>query len=234
MKKLLCIILAMVMLLSLAACGADDKKTDTPAGKTTPAGTTPAGDKADEGNDNPGGSDPGSVEKAVDGTLKLSTANLAIDINGTAVAMPYAMTDIIAAGVSVDEYIQQIELSAGDYFTPNLFVDADWNYGISPNYYNGSDKTVSITEAKAESIGMFTYEEAPKDQNISILGIKFGMTKAEVISLLGEPMWNEADEFQWLVSVSDGNWEGNFIVTFASEAEDATVSEVNLSVHEPW
>lgn len=234
MKKLLCIILAMVMLLSLAACGSDDKKTDSPAGKTTPAGTTPTGDKTDEGNGQPGGSNPGSVEKAVDGTLKLSTANLAIDINGTAVAMPYAMTDIIAAGVSVEEYIQQIELGAGDYFTPNLFIDEDWNYGISPNYYNGSDKTVSITEAKAESIGMFTYEEAPKDQNISILGIKFGMTKAEVTSLLGEPMWNEADEFQWLVSVSNGNLEGNFIVTFASEAEDATVSEVNLSVHKPW
>ncbi len=236
MKKVFALILAAVMLLSLAACGADEKKADSPAGQTTPSNTTLSGtgDKTDEGNDQPGGAAPSSVEKAVDGTLNLSTANLAIDINGTVVAMPYLLTDIIGAGVSVDEYIQQIELSAGDFFTPNLFVDEDWNYGISPNYYNGSDKTVSITEAKAEAIGMFTYESAPKDQNISILGIKFGMTKAEVISLLGEPMWDEGTYFEWLVSVSNGKLEGNFTVTFASDAEDATVSEVNLSVHEPW
>ena len=220
--------------MSLAACGGEKSNpTDPPIKPTDPSGK-PADSHTDPSTEALTKTDPSSVEKAVDGTLNLSTANLAIVINDNTVATPYQLNDIINAGISVDDSVQQIELSAGDYFTPNIFIDKDWNYGISPNYYNESDNTISITEAKAQTIGMFTYEETPEDQNVSILGIKFSMTKAEVISILGDPMWNEGDEFQWLVSVFDGDLEGNFTVSFVSDAEDAIVSAVNLSVHEPW
>ena len=244
MKKLLSIVLAAFMVFSLVACAGETSKPTDPSIKPTDpsiaptdpsiAPTDPTINPTDPPSEAPTKPDSSSVEKAVDGTLNLSTANLAIVINDNTVAMPYQLKDIINAGISVEDFVQEIELSAGDYFTPNIFIDEDWNYGISPNYYNESDETVSITEAKAQAIGMFTYEDTPEDQNVSILGIKFAMTKAEVISILGDPMWNDGDEFQWLVSVSDGNLEGNYTVSFVSDAEDAIVSAVNLSVHEPW
>ena len=243
MKRVFAMILAAVMVLSLAACGGEaPKPTDAPAAAPTNAPTAaptnaPTAEPTEEPTDaptEPQNGDPASVEKAVDGMLTLSTANLAIVVNGNTVAMPYRMSDIISAGVTVDDYIKEIELAAGDFFSPNLFVDEDWNYGISPSYYNESEDTISITQAQAQGISMFTYEETPVDQNISILGVKFGMTKADVINLLGEPMWSEDDYCEWQVTVSDAELEGNFTIYFVSDADDAGISTVSLSVHEPW
>ena len=243
MKRVFAMILAAVMVLSLAACGGEaPKPTDAPTATPTNAPTAaptnaPTAEPTEEPTDaptEPQNGDPASVEKAVDGMLTLSTANLAIVVNGNTVAMPYRMSDIISAGVTVDDYIKEIELAAGDFFSPNLFVDEDWNYGISPSYYNESEDTISITQAQAQGISMFTYEETPVDQNISILGVKFGMTKADVINLLGEPMWSEDDYCEWQVTVSDAELEGNFTIYFVSDADDAGISTVSLSVHEPW
>lgn len=243
MKRVFAMILAAVMVLSLAACGGEaPKPTDAPTAAPTNAPTAaptnaPTAEPTEEPTDaptEPQNDDPASIEKAVDGMLTLSTANLAIVVNGNTVAMPYRMSDIISAGVTVDDYIKEIELAAGDFFSPNLFVDEDWNYGISPSYYNESEDTISITQAQAQGISMFTYEETPVDQNISILGVKFGMTKADVINLLGEPMWSEDDYCEWQVSVSDAELEGNFTIYFVSDADDAGISTVSLSVHEPW
>lgn len=247
MKKLLSIILAGLLVFLLTACGGEtsesadspadssaDSTTDSPADSTTDSHADSTADSsADSSTEVSGNPDPSYVEKAVDGTLNLSTANLAIVINDKTVAMPYQLNEIINAGISVEDFVKEIELGAGDYFTPNIFIDEDEDYGIGPNYYNESDETVSITEAKAQSIGIFTYEDTPEDRNVSILGIKFGMTKAEVLNIFGDPMWDDENEFQWLISVSDGNLEGNFTVSFVSDAEDATVSAVYLSVHEP-
>lgn len=235
MKKVIALILAAIMVLSLAACGGEAPKPTDPtnAPNNTPT-NAPAGDPTDAPTDAPVTNDPASVGKAVDGLLTLSTANLAIVINGNTVSMPYRLSDIISAGLTVDDFIQEMELAAGDFFNPNLFIDEDWNYGISPSYYNESDDTISITSAQAQEISMFTYEETPVDQNVSILGVKFGMTKADVINLLGDPMWSEGDYCEWQVSVSDGNLEGNFTIYFVSEADDAGISTVALSVHEPW
>lgn len=230
MKKVFAMILAAVMVLSLAACGGETPNPTDSGAKPANASTAALADAPNETKKG----DPSSVEKAVDGTLTLSTANLAIVINGNTVSMPYRLNDIISAGISVEDFIQEIELGAGDSFNPNIFIDEDCNYGISPSYCNESDDTVSITEALAQEIGMFTYEDAPEDQNVSILGIKFGMTKADIISILGDPMWNEGDYCEWQVAVSDADLEGNFTIYFVSEADDAGISTVTLSVHEPW
>lgn len=233
MKKIVALILAAIMVLTLAACvGENPNPTEPPA--TNPPAADPTDPPAADPTDEPTGVDPASVGKAQDGTLTLSTANLAIVINGNTVTMPYRLSDIINAGVSVDDFIKEMELAAGDFFNPNLFIDEDWNYGISPSYYNESEDTVSINEVEAREISMFSYEDTPVDQNVSILGIKFGMTKADVIDLLGDPMWDDGDYCDWLVSVSDGNWEGNLTIYFVSDADDSGIATVSLSVHEPW
>lgn len=238
MKKILAMLLAVLLLLSLAACAGDaPKPTDPPAKPTDPPTappTKPTDPPTDPPTEAPTKPDPASVGKAVDGMLTLSTANLAIVINGNVVPMPYRLSDIISAGIAVEDFIQEMELGPGDFFNPNIFVDEDCNYGISPSYYNESDDTISITNAQAREISMFTYEDTPEDRNVSILGVKFGMTKADVINLLGEPMWSEDDYCEWQVSVPDGNLEGNFMIYFVSDADDAGISTVALSVHEPW
>lgn len=247
MKKVFALILAAVLVLSLAACGGEAPKptdpTNAPTAKPTDAPTAaptdaptaaPTEAPTDAPTEAPTAGDPASVEKAVDGMLTLSTANLAVVINGNTVSMPYRLSDIISAGVSVEDFIQEMELAAGDFFNPNIFIDEDWNYGISPSYYNESEDTISITNAQAQAISMFTYEETPEDQNISILGVKFGMTKTDVITLLGEPMWSEDDYCEWQVTISDAELEGNFTIYFVSDADDAGISTVSLSVHEPW
>ena len=247
MKKVFAMILAVVMVLSLAACGGEASKptdaptaaptakpTDAPTAAPTDAPTAAPTEEPTAAPTEPQNDDPASVEKAVDGMLTLSTANLAIVINGNTVSMPYRLSDIMDAGITVEDFIQEMELAAGDFFNPNIFVDEDWNYGISPSYYNESDDTISITNAQAQEISMFTYEETPEDQNLSILGVKFGMTKADVINLLGEPMWSDDDYCEWQVSVSDAELEGNFTIYFVNDADDAGISTVSLSVHEPW
>ena len=243
MKKFIALLLVLALVLSLAACGGEaPKPTDAPTAAPTNAPTdAPTNAPTDASTEEPTAAptepqndDPASVEKAVDGMLTLSTANLAIVVNGNTVAMPYRLSDIISAGITVEDFIQEMELAAGDFFNPNIFIDEDWDYGISPSYYNDSDDTISITNAQAKEISMFTYKETPEDQNVSILGVKFGMTKADVINLLGEPMWSEDDYCEWQVSVSDAELEGNFTIYFVSDADDAGISTVSLSVHEPW
>ncbi len=217
MKKIVAFLLTAVMLLSLTACGGGDNPADT-------------GDKEQGGGSNASTSP--SVGKATDGTLELSTANLAIMINGKTVSIPYYLNEIFDAGIPVNEAIKETELGAGDFFSPNIFIDEAENYVISPVYYNESDSTISITEAKAEEISMYTYAETSEDQNVSILGIKFGMTKAEVKNILGDPMLDEGDIFEWLVTVSDDALEGNFRISFVSDSDDAAISMVDLSVYD--
>lgn len=230
MKKIAVFLLTVMLLLSLTACGGGDKPADDNPPADASSSGAEAGDKEQTGSPDAGAAS--SVEKASEGTLELSTANLAIVINGKAVAIPYALNEIFDAGVPVNEAVQEIELGAGEFFSPNIFIDEAENYVICPAYYNESDSAIPITEAQAEEITMYTYAETPEDQNISILGIDFGMSKAEVKDILGEPMWDEGDIYEWLVTVSDDALEGNFRISFMSDSDDAGISMIDLSVYE--
>lgn len=241
MKKFLAIIPAAAMLLSLAACGNEDNLTNstTSNSASTPSNSAPTPSTTPSNNENESkeptvesdSSIVPSVGKATEGTLELSTANFTITINDTAVPVPYYLNELIDAGLLPNEALEDIELGSGDYFSPNIYIDQDENYLVTPAYYNGADSSVSIAEARANEITMFTYAETPEDQNVSILGIKFGMTKTEVKNILGEPMLDEGDGMQWLVSVSDNSaLEGNFFVSFTSDSDDAVVCMVDLSL----
>ncbi len=227
MKKLLAILIIAVMLISLAACS--QKKVDGPSDDPAKDVTENKDGKTDDTKQEDSESTDTAL-KAVDGTLTLKKADLAIVIGTKTVSMPYSLTELADAGVPVSDSLLETKLASGDFYSPNLFIDENEDYVICPAYFNGGDAEVSITEADAGEISFFTYADAPADQNVSVLGVKFGMTKAELKELLGDFAVDEGDYVEWTVKISDAALEGNFSIYFT--AEDGVSSNVCLSVRE--
>ncbi len=235
MKKWIALVLAAVMLLALAACGGT-AGTEAPAQSETASETAPAETAAPAAEAQPEqtaeAAAPAAQEiaPAENGVLKLASANLAIVVKGKAVPMPYRFAELKAAGVPVDDAIGATSLGAGDIFSPNLFLDENQNYVIIPAYNNTTENATTIADASAKEITMTTYDSEPKDQDVSILGVKFGMKKSEVKTLLGAPAYEEGEAQQWTVELTDASQTGNCSVIYTSAAEDAVVSQVVLSV----
>ena len=229
MKKIIAMLLAVVMLFAFAACGnkTDNKDSDNSVEMQT--NETDDTDTQDGENDAQSGTD-GEIKPAVDGTLTLSLADAAIVINGKTVKMPYRFNELVEAGLPSDDSYKDIELNPEDFFSLNFYLDENRDYIVVPDYYNGGEETIKIPDAEAEGISMISYADAPEDQGVSILGIKFGMTKSEVSAMFGEPMWDEGDSLQWLIESSDSNHDGNLIVFFTTDADDGIVSEVDLNL----
>ena len=221
MKKIMAFLLAAVMLLSLAACGGGDKPANSESG-TTPSGTGETTGNATEA----------EIKPAENGVLTISLGNATIVVNGTAVPMPYRLGELEAAGVPEDESRKVIELAPGDFFSANLYLDENEDYVISPAYYNGGDDTINIADAQAEEITMITYSGEPVDQGVSLLGVTFGMAKSDVRAMLGEPMYDNGDYFEWQIAVSDAGYEGSFSIYFTDNADDAGASQIDLTLIE--
>lgn len=221
MKKMIAFLLAAVMLLSLAACGGGDKPANSESG-TTPSSTGETTGNATEA----------EIKPAESGVLKISLGNATIVVNGTAVPMPYRLGELEAAGVPEDESRKVIELAPGDFFSANLYLDENEDYVISPAYYNGGDDTINLADAQAEEITMITYSGEPVDQGVSLLGVTFGMAKSDVRAMLGEPMYDNGDYFEWQIAVSDAGYEGSFSIYFTDDADDAGASQIDLTLIE--
>ena len=227
MKKMIAFLLAAVMLLSLTACGGGDKPANSEPGTSTGETT----DNSTEKDSAPQGA-PAEIKPAEDGVLKIGIGNAAIVVNGTAVAMPYRLGELEAAGVPGDESRKEIELAPGDFFSANLYLDENEDYVISPAYYNGGDDTINIADAQAEEITMIPYSGDPVDQGVSLLGVTFGMAKSDVRAMLGEPMYDNGDYFEWQIAVSDAGYEGSFSIYFTDDADDAGASQIDLTLIE--
>ena len=227
MKKMIAFLLAAVMLLSLTACGGEDKPANSEPGTSTGETTDNSTEK-----DSASQGEPAEIKPAEDGVLKIGIGDAAIVVNGTAVAMPYRLGELEAAGVPGDESRKEIELAPGDFFSANLYLDENEDYVISPAYYNGGDDTIKITDAQAEEITMFTYSGEPADQGVSILGVTFGMKKSDVRAMLGEPMYDNGNSFEWEVTVSDAGYKGSFTIYFIEDTDTAGASQIDLSLIE--
>ena len=225
MKKLLSVILMVTLVLSLVACGGGGK--DTP-----PSNVGESNDNNAEIKDSVTQVTSAEVKPAVNGVLTISIGNAAIVVNGTSVPMPYRLGDLDAAGVPEDESRKEIELASGDFFSPNLFLDENEDYVISPAYYNEGDDAINIADAQAEQITMITYSGEPVDQGVSLFGVPFGMTKSDVLAKLGEPMSDDGDNVQWQVVVSDTDYTGWFTIYFTDDSESAGASQVDLTLVE--
>jgi len=238
-KRVAALALAAFMLSALTACGgqsgSDTDAQPQSAAAAAPADSAPAAPAESSAPDTSAPaapSAPSAVSPASDGVLTIGYDNIAITVNGTAVPMPYRLTELEAAGVPADESRSEIELGAGDFFSVNLYLDENEDYLLIPAYYNAGDSSISITEAEAEEIVMTTYADEPADQGVSILGVSFGMPGSEVKSLLGEPMWDEGDYLEWEVEVPGTGYRGSFSIYLVSDADDAGVSQADLSVFE--
>lgn len=227
MKKMIAFLLAAVMLLFLTACGGGDKPANSEPGTSTGETTDNSTEK-----DSASQGEPAEIKPAEDGVLKIGIGDAAIVVNGTAVAMPYRLGELEAAGVPGDESRKEIELAPGDFFSANLYLDENEDYVISPAYYNGGDDTIKITDAQAEEITMFTYSGEPADQGVSILGVTFGMKKSDVRAMLGEPMYDNGNSFEWEVTVSDAGYKGSFTIYFTEDTDTAGASQIGLSLIE--
>ena len=175
---------------------------------------------------------PVEIKPAENGILTIGLGNAVIVMNGTSVPMPYRLGELESAGVPTDESRREIELAPGDFFSVNLFLDENEDYVISPAYYNGGNDTINIADAQAEEITMITYSGEPVDQGVSLLGVTFGMAKSDVLAMLGEPMYDNGDYFEWQVAVSDAGYEGSFSIYFTDDADNACASQVDLTLVE--
>lgn len=229
MKKIIAFLLAAVMLLSLTACGGGDKPENSEPGTTS--GTSETTDNSTEKGSEPQGAS-AEIKPAVDGILTIDIGKAAIVVNKTAVPMPYRLGELEAAGVPGDESRKEIELAPGDFFSANLFLDENEDYLINPAYYNGDDDTINLADAEAEQITMITYSGEPVDQGVSLFGVTFGMTKSDVRAMLGEPMYDNGDSFEWEVTVSDAGYKGSFTIYFTDDADTAGASQIDLSLIE--
>lgn len=229
-KKIIAYMLTAVMLMSLTACGGGDKPANSEP-TTIPSGTSDTTDNTMEKGSEPQGAS-AEIKPAEDGVLTIDIGNAAIVVNETAVPMPYRLGELEAAGIPGDESRKEIELAPGDFFTANLFLDENEDYLISPAYYNGENDTIKIADAKAEQITMITYSGEPVDQGVSLFGVTFGMTKSAVKAMLGEPMSDNGDYFEWQVAVSDAGYEGSFSIYFTDDADTAGASQIDLSLIE--
>lgn len=232
MKKIFAIILAVIMVSVFAACGEKTESPDTQQQNTTVTDTIET-----DTTENTVTPDPAPVQedntaeiKSADGTLTLSSKEIAVVVNGSTVAMPYRLGELEAAGVPADESRSNIELAAGDFFSANLYLDENEDYLLIPAYYNDKDTAIKITEADAEEITMTTYADIPEDQGVSILGISFGMPKSEVKALLGEPAYDDGSYLEWHVEIPDISYEGTLSMYLTDDADDAGVSQVDLTV----
>jgi len=79
---------------------------------------------------------------------------------------------------------------------------------------------------------MISYSGEPVDQGVSLLGVTFGMTKSDVRAMLGEPMYDNGDYFEWEVIVSDADYTGNFSIYFTDDADNAGASQIDLTLIE--
>ena len=219
MRTALMATMAFALLLLPACGGGSDDGAQAPAVEESSGAGTAAGEEVST-----------DFAPAVDGVLTLKMANAGIIINGTGVAMPYTFAELEAAGVQNTEDLRSIEMGAGDFYSVNMFLDENEEYLVLPYFYNDSEEALPITEVTAEEIGMATYVEEPVDQNVSILGVKFGMTKAEVTDLLGAPSWEDGDYWEYQVAMEDSNYEGHFTIYFNTDAEDAVVSQADLDI----
>lgn len=237
MKKVFALLLAAAVLLTFAACGGKTEggtasqqppASAAPAETAAPAAAPESAAPAPAAPEQPG--EPEGITPSTDGTLTLSAADVAVVVNGTSVPMPFNLKALEAAGVPADEDRSAIQLGAGDFFSANLYLDENEDYLLIPAYYNGGDSSVSITEAEAEEITMTTYADAPEDQGVSILGVSFGMPRSEVKALLGSPSYDDGSYCEWHIEAPGIAYEGTLSMYFTEDADDAGVSQVDLTV----
>ncbi len=237
MKKPLALIITTILGLSLAGCTgsapAASSSAVSKASSASPAAASTASQARSASSSEAASTASSGIAKAQDGVLTVSTADIAVDIKGKKVAMPYRLGELEAAGVPKDDSRSGIKLGAGDLFTANLFLDSNEDYVLIPSYANSSGSSIALSDAESREIKMTTYSKEPKDQGVSIFGASFGVTRKQLKSALGDPKSSEGDRDEWIIKLSDSKTlTGTLTVYYNKAADDGALTEATLSIGE--
>lgn len=228
MKKLFTLFLTLCMAIVLVGCGGKGDDNNKP---TNDNQQEQGGEQANQ-NDETNNETKLDIKQLGNGELEVSEEDMTITYKGKEIAYPYNVAGIEAAGITIDSSSKDIKLGAGDYFVLNVYLDENEDYVLNPDLYNEAEEEVSIMDAKATSIRYTTYKSDPVDQGITMMGVKLGMTRAEVKALLGDPKEDYGNEYQYTLK-TDSEWvEGNLNVVFVSDADDALVFDIYLGLYE--
>lgn len=229
MKKFLALCLALCMAFVLVGCGGSGDTSKTPVNDDVQEEN--GGQSNEAGNETNNDDVKLEIEQLGGGDLKVTEDDMAFTYNGKSVAYPYDVAGMEAAGLPIDASSKEIKLASGDYFVLNVYLDENEDYILNPDLYNESEEEASIMDAKATSIRYTTYLSEPVDQGITMMGVKLGMTRAEVRALLGDPKFDEGTEYQYGLKTDDVWTEGSLNVSFVSDADDALVYDIYLGLY---
>ncbi len=210
MKKLLCLLLALVMVFSLAACGGKTEPPDptkTPEQTAAPAGeTTPAPDEN-------GGEE-----------VKLEPYKIAVaftQINATALAQQEYLKTYVAPAFNVEFMFSEAVDSAEVAMT---FIENAYAAGCQAimNFQNSSVEQIN---AKANELGMYIISNAPPAENDDL---------PYVVGSMRIPVSGVAAAFKEMVKhfTADGNAHNVVIISAGAGLGNAQHYESTVSILE--
>ena len=170
------------------------------------------------------------LQLAKDGILTLTYEDMKFTYQNQSVPYPYHLNDLLEANVPCQSNQREIMIEPKSYMSLNMDLTANSFDFLIPNFYNGSEDEMLISESVAMSLTYLTYREEVIDCEGSLLGIKLGMSKDEVKALLGEPMYNEGYSFSWQIKIPDTFEEGIFNIDFTSDQDDGVVKGMYIGL----
>ena len=204
MKKLICMILALVMVMSLCACGQqnDDKNKDD--GKTETTTQDDSNNTQDEPENEDNKTENNNTETK-DPTKLTGIDQITFTVNGTTFHLGMKLSEILDSGVFTDfscrdEELEEVE-AGGAYVT----VAGTDGPRIRLYLWNLSRQTIDVKDATV--VGL-SYELDGEDSvvDVSFEGVTLNTSVEDLTSLFGKPNVHEKT-YESETSVS-GGWRG--------------------------
>ncbi len=185
MKKLLCLILALITVLSLCACGAE----------------TPNNKSEDPTKDNTGGKNPPALTAIEDVTFT---------IGGKTFHMGMKLSEFVASGVFAeikysDETLEEVETGAA-----TVTLVSGGKAKVTLRVWNLSREEINIEDATIVGIWYYpeewTEEEKAKIGAVSFAGIQLNSTIDQITGVFGKP--NVHEDTWENETARSGGWRG--------------------------
>ena len=189
-KRALILLFALVLVLSLAACGSKDNA-NTPGSETSAPSTTQpkesdsptesnVSEQPKETQEQPSKTEAGN---AMSGQPSDDLFAFQASVDGNLISAPCAVKDLEALGYSFgDKSGNTLE---NNYTTSGLMKNADGNY-VSVEIYNTSGSAKTFAECEIDDI-YFKKNNLEGQTLVFAKGITFGASEDDIIKAFGEP-----------------------------------------------
>lgn len=227
MKRLLCMFLALILLVSLCACGSDDSENAT--------SSTPSEESAPDGNE--GGSQPtqGDEGEKEPATLK-AIGDVSFTIDGKKFQLGIKLSEFIDSGVGADISFSDETLEAVETGAAYVTLLDGGKGKVSLRVWNLSRQSIDIEDATI--VGLWYYgenlNEAEKAMigEVSFAGVQLNDTIEKTIGVFGKPnvhekTWENEENRSAGWRGFDINDEFRLYIT-AKQATGQTIDEFSL------